>query len=84
MICFPFFSVRLNRSGRGGDRSIAKDTDGHKPLRVRDLQQRVPEGPEPAAPPARPQPAVEAEAEGEDRDPEEEGVHMSRDGLRAP
>ncbi|KAL4287281.1 hypothetical protein AHAS_Ahas19G0170500 [Arachis hypogaea] len=44
---------------------IAKVAGGEEPFRVRDMQERVLEGPEPAVAPVRAQPAVEASAEGE-------------------
>ena len=51
---------------------------------MRDMQERVPEGPEPTAAPARAQPAVEASAEGEGGGGAEEGVRMSGEELRPP
>ena len=51
------------RSGRGGGGAVATRADGDEPVRVRDLQQGLPAGAEPAAAPAGPQPALEAQAE---------------------
>jgi len=57
------YSFFLIRSGGRGDRSVAQDSLSDEPFRVRDMQQRIPERPESAAPPPGSQPAVEAAAE---------------------
>ncbi|KAL5674349.1 hypothetical protein ACJX0J_018655, partial [Zea mays] len=71
---------------RGGGRgSVSGDADGDEPLLVRDLRERVPAGPEPAAAPARAQPAVEAEAAGRGQGgAAEEGVRVPGGVVRAP
>lgn len=75
--------VLIFRSGCGGDRFVAEDAAGDESFRVRDLQQRVPTRPEPAASPARSQLAVEAPAEN-DQGGTQAGLRVSRAFLRAP
>ncbi|KAL5152174.1 Protein indeterminate-domain 9 [Glycine soja] len=59
------------------DCSVAKVADGDQPIHLRSVQQGFPEGPEPAAAPARAQLTVEAAAEKQGRGGEEEGVQKS-------
>lgn len=72
------------RSGSGGDSTVAEDANGDEPIRLRDLQQGFSEGPEPAAAPERPQPAVEAAAAGGGEGGEEEGLRVPGEELRPP
>lgn len=51
------------RSGGRGHRVVAQLSPGDEQIRVRDLQQGVPERPESAAAPPWTQPSMEAEAE---------------------
>lgn len=73
-----------SRSECRSDCSVAKVADGDQPIHLRSVQQGFPEGPEPAAAPARAQLAVEAAAEKQGRGGEEEGVRLSREDLCAP
>jgi hypothetical protein len=53
-------AVADRRSQRGGDCPFPQGAVGHQPVHMRDLQQGLPEGPEPAAPQERPQRPLEA------------------------
>lgn len=88
LILFLFYFIfhifgGLFRSRCRGDCSVSEDPFGHKPIRVRNLQQGVPEGSEPAAPSKGSQPSVEAEAEVE-QGGEEEGLRVPRANVRSP
>lgn len=71
------------RSRCGGDSAVAEDPFGDEPVHMRNLQQGVPEGPESAAPPARAQPAMEAEAALE-QGGQETGLRLPWALLRPP
>uniref|UniRef100_A0A453E5P6 Uncharacterized protein n=1 Tax=Aegilops tauschii subsp. strangulata TaxID=200361 RepID=A0A453E5P6_AEGTS len=73
-----------SRPRRGGDRAVAAGADGDEPVRVRDLRQGVPAGPEPAAAPARPQPPLEAQAAEPQRGGAQEGVRVPGARVRPP
>jgi hypothetical protein len=75
--------VGFDRSRCGSDCSVSKDPVGHEPIRVRNLQRRVSEGAEPAAPSAGSRSSVEASAEVE-QGGEEEGLRVSGGVVRAP
>lgn len=77
------YSFFLIRSGGRGDRSLAQDSLSDEPFRVRDMQQRIPERPESAAPPPGSQPAVEAAAEVK-QGGAKESVRVPRAHVRAP
>lgn len=72
-----------SRSGCRSNRAVAEDANGDEPVRVRGVQQGVPEGAESAAAPAGAQPAVEAAAE-EQQGGAEEGVPVPGAELRPP
>ena len=71
------------RSGRGGDSAVSEDSPRDEPVRVRGMQQRVPERAEPAAPPPWPQFAMEAATEKHERGAAQ-GVLVSRADVRPP
>lgn len=82
MICF--IMNYYFRSRCRSDSFIPEIFNGHKQIPLRNLQQGIPERPEPAAPPTRPQPSLEAETKIKTRSDSEEGLRLSREELRAP
>ena len=83
VLLINFMCPAARRPRRGGDRAVAADAAGDEPVRVRGVQQGVPAGAEPAAPPARAQPPLEAEAEEPQGGPAA-GVPVPGADVRAP
>lgn len=82
---FTYFSQKIsyNRSRCRGHCSLPEDPHGNEPIYMRNMQQRVPERPEPSASPKGSQPSVEAKAKVQQRG-KEEGLYLPRTNLRPP
>lgn len=66
------------------DCAVPAHSHGDKSLRLWNLQQGIPTGPEPTVAPTRAQPTMETEAAEQQRRLTQEGVHLPRDQLCAP
>ena len=80
---FALFSFSYYRSRCRGHCSIPEDPHGHKPIHMRNMQQRVPERPKPSASPKGSQPSVEAKTKVQQRG-EKEGLYLPWTNLRPP
>lgn len=76
LILFKFLTFLFLRSRLGSHSFITENFTSNKPIRLRNLQQRVSERPESAASPSRPQSSMETKTEIEQRS-EEKGLRLS-------